>query len=104
MRRGKTGLSGRRCWSNSSVSIQGTSREKRGQPARLDVLREIAQFTKGSILDAARPETIVNAIAALPEPAFQERRLQIWAHPGWAGLLVVLMGFFWVGRKVAGTF
>ncbi len=88
----------------TKISIQGTSREKRGQPARLDVLREVAQFTKGGILDAARPETIVNAVAGLPEPASQERRLQIWAHPGWAGLLVVLMGLFWVGRKVAGTF
>lgn len=88
----------------TKISIQGTSREKRGQPARVDVLREIAQFTKGAMLDAAHPDAVVNAISALPEPAAQERRLQIWAHPGWAGLLVVLMGVFWVGRKAAGAF
>jgi hypothetical protein len=31
----------------TKISVQGTSREKRGQPARLDVLREISRFTKG---------------------------------------------------------
>lgn len=88
----------------TKISIQGTSREKRGQPARVDVLKEIAQFTKGSVLDAASPQAVLNAIATLPEAEVQERRLQLWAHPGWAGLLVVLMGLFWVGRKAAGAF
>lgn len=88
----------------TKISIQGTSREKRGQPARVDVLREIAQFTKGSVLDAGKAEAVVNAIAALPEATPQERRLQIWAHPAWAGVLVLLLGLFWVGRKAAGAF
>ena len=88
----------------AKISIQGLSREKRGQPARLDVLREIAQFTKGKLLDANDPGTVVAAIAAMPEPAIQERRLPLWAHPAWAGLLVGLMGLFWVGRKAAGAF
>ncbi len=88
----------------AKISIQGVSREKRGQPARLDVLREIAQFTKGKLLDANDPGTVVAAIAAMPEPAIQERRLPLWAHPAWAGLLVGLMGLFWVGRKAAGAF
>jgi hypothetical protein len=30
--------------------------------------------------------------------------LPLWAHPAWAGLLVVLLGVFWVGRKAAGAF
>jgi hypothetical protein len=88
----------------TKISIQGTSREKRGQPARIDVLKEIAQFTKGAVLDATKPQSIVDAIAAIPEAAFQERRLPLWAHPAWAGLLVVLLGVFWVGRKAAGAF
>lgn len=88
----------------TKISIQGTSREKRGQPARVDVLREIAQFTKGAVLDAASPESVLKAIATLPEAEVQERRLQLWAHPGWAGLLVVLLGLFWAGRKAAGAF
>lgn len=88
----------------TKISIQGTSREKRGQPARLDVMREISRFTKGAVLDASDPAAIVAAISAMPEPAVQERRLQIWSHPAWAGLLVVLLGLFWVGRKAAGAF
>lgn len=88
----------------TKISIQGTSREKRGQPARLDVMREISRFTKGEVLDASNPAAILAAISAMPEPAVQERRLQIWSHPAWAGLLVLLMSLFWVGRKAAGTF
>jgi hypothetical protein len=65
----------------TKFSIQGTSREKRGQPARIDVLKEIAQFTKGAVLDATKPQSIVDAIAAIPDAAYQERRLPIWAHP-----------------------
>jgi hypothetical protein len=44
------------------------------------------------------------AVAALPDPEPQERRVPIWAHPAWAGFLVVLLGVFWVGRKLAGAF
>ncbi len=88
----------------AKISIQGTSREKRGQPARVDVLREIAQFTRGTLLSANDPAGTVAAIAALPEPEIQERRLQIWAHPAWAGTLILLLGIFWLGRKAAGAF
>lgn len=88
----------------TKLYIQGTHREKRGQPARVDVLKEIAQFTKGRILDASNPQGIVNAIAAIPDEAMQERRVPIWAHPAWAGLLVFLMSVLWIGRKAAGAF
>ena len=87
-----------------SISVQGTSREKRGQPAKLDVLREIAQLTRGRLMESADPAAVLAAIAALPQPEPQERRVQLWAHPAWAGLLVLLLGVFWVGRKAAGFF
>jgi len=88
----------------SIISVQGASREKRGQPARLDVLREIAQITRGQMLTSADPAAVVAAIAALPPPDLEERRVQLWAHPLWAGLLITLLGLFWIGRKAAGTF
>ena len=44
------------------------------------------------------------AAAALPQPEPQERRIQLWAHPAWAGTLIFLLGVFWIGRKLAGTF
>jgi threonine/homoserine/homoserine lactone efflux protein len=88
----------------TKISVQGTSREKRGQPARLDVLHEIARFTKGAVWDVNDPASVVAAISAMPEPVPQERRLPLWSHPAWAGVLVLLMGIFWVGRKAAGAF
>ena len=86
------------------ISVQGVSREKRGQPAKFDVLREIAQLTRGKLMENADPATVMSAIAALPQPELQERRVRIWAHPLWAGFLVLLMGLFWAGRKAAGAF
>jgi hypothetical protein len=89
---------------DTTVSVQGTSREKLGQPARIEVLREIAQLTRGKLMESADPAAVVAAIAALPQPEPLERRVQLWAHPAWAGFLILLMGVFWAGRKAAGTF
>ncbi len=89
---------------SATISVQGTSREKLGQPARIDVLREIAQLTRGRLMESADPAAVIAAIAALPQPAARERRVQLWAHPVWAGTLVLLLGVFWAGRKAAGSF
>jgi len=89
---------------DTTISVQGTSREKLGQPAKFDVLREIAQLTRGKMMEKADPAAVVAAIAALPQPELQERRVQLWAHPLWAGLLLLLLGVFWAGRKAAGAF
>lgn len=88
----------------TTLSVQGTSKEKLGQPARLDVLREIAQITRGKTMESAEPALVAAAIAALPEPEPQERRVQLWASPWWAGSLVFLLGVFWAGRKAVGAF
>lgn len=88
----------------ATVSVQGTTREKLGEPAKFDVLREIAQLTRGKLIENAAPAAVIAAVAALPRPEPEERRIQLWAHPAWAGTLVALLGLFWVGRKLAGTF
>jgi hypothetical protein len=44
----------------------------------------------------------VRALAELPEPPPSIRRLQLWSHPALAAGIVVLLGVFWVGRKVIG--
>ncbi len=89
---------------DTTISVQGVSREKVGQPARLDVLREIAQITRGAMLRNTDPATAAAAIAALPAPAPEERRVQLWASPFWAAALIALLGLFWAGRKAAGSF
>ena len=86
------------------ISVQGSTREKIGQPAKFDVLREISKLTRGKMLPTADPASLAAAISGLPQAEMEERRLQLWAHPAWAGLLVFLLGVFWIGRKAAGAF
>jgi len=89
---------------DTTISVQGSAREKIGHPAKPEVLREIVQLTKGKLMPGADPATVAAAIAALPQPEFQERRVQLWASPLWSGLLVLLLGLFWGGRKLVGAF
>jgi uncharacterized membrane protein len=89
---------------DTTISVQGSAREKVGQPAKPEVLREIAQLTRGKYMETTDPATVAAAIAALPQPELQERRVQLWAHPLWSGLLVLLLGVFWAGRKLVGAF
>ena len=88
----------------TSIPVQGTRKERRGRPARPEVLREIALLTGGKFIESISPDQVVAAVSSLPEEKPIERRLQIWAHPIWAGLLVLLLAIFWIGRKVAGVF
>jgi hypothetical protein len=89
---------------DTTISVQGSAREKIGQPAKPDVLREIAQLTRGKFMENSSPGAVASAISALPQPELVERRVQLWAHPLWCGLLLLLLGLFWVGRKLTGAF
>jgi len=82
--------------------VQGAAREQIGKPARPEVLEEIARVTRGQSVDPGKVEEIVQKLANLPLPPPSIRRLQLWSHPLVAGLVVVLLGAFWVGRKVVG--
>lgn len=87
---------------NTTLFVQGATLEQVGKPARPEVLEELARVTKGKVLDAADLAQITKEISELPEPPTQIRRLQLWSHPLVAGTLVLLMGLFWVGRKMVG--
>jgi hypothetical protein len=86
----------------TTISVQGQERERIGQPARFDVLKEIAQVTRGELTTVSEIQSLVDRIAALPEPDPIIRRFRLWSHPAWGGLIVVLLGAFWTGRKLAG--
>jgi len=88
----------------ASIPVQGTRKERRGRPARPEVLREIALLTGGTFIDSASPADVLAALSALPDEKPVERHLQLWAHPLWAALLVLLLVAFWIGRKAAGVF
>ncbi|MEX2579279.1 MAG: hypothetical protein WD342_09495 [Verrucomicrobiales bacterium] len=87
----------------TTIAVQGSAREKTNQPARHDVLDEIARITRGELFAAPDLETIRARITALPEPDLLERRLRLWASPIWIGAIVLLLTVFWIGRKAVGA-
>jgi hypothetical protein len=86
----------------TTIAVQGGEKETIGQPARIEVLKEIAQVTRGELASIADIQRLVDRIAAMPEPAPIIRRFRLWSHPGWGCLIVVLLGAFWTSRKLAG--
>jgi uncharacterized membrane protein len=87
----------------TTLSVQGVDRERLGRPARPDVLEEIASITRGKMVDPDNLQGLLEEIATLPEPEPIVRRLRLWCHPLWAGLMVGLLGVFWTGRKLVGV-
>jgi hypothetical protein len=95
-----------RCLQNDSelrttLFVQGATLEQVGKPARPEVLEELSRVTRGRVLGSDLSE-ITKAIAEVPDPPSQIRRVQLWSHPLVAATLVLLLGLFWVGRKVVG--
>lgn len=86
----------------TKISVQGLEREKIGRPANFDVLQEIATITRGKMVTAENAEELLTTLGELPEPDPQIRRIRLWAHPIWGGTMILLLGIFWVGRKLVG--
>jgi hypothetical protein len=86
----------------TSFTVQGVATERVGRPARPEVLEEIARVTRGKMIGPDKLEEAVQSLAELPEPPPAVRRVRLWSHPLAGGLLVFLMGMFWVGRKAIG--
>jgi hypothetical protein len=86
----------------TTIAVQGQEKELIGQPARTDVLKEIAQVTRGELTTVSEIQKLVDQIAAMPEPEPLNRPFRLWSHPAWAAMIVVLLGVFWTGRKLAG--
>ena len=83
---------------------QGTEIEKTGQPARPEVLEEMAKVSKGRVIQPDQLPELIKEITALPAPRPLENRIPLLSH--WATLagLVLLLGAFWTGRKLNGAF
>ena len=86
----------------STFFVQGELGERVGQPARPEVLQELAQVTGGRVLDVEDFDQVLQALIALPEPQPSLRRVQLWSHPALLAVLTCLMGLFWIGRKLVG--
>ena len=87
----------------TDLSVQGLNREQQGRLARFDVLEEITKITEGKLVSVSEVPNLLEYLAALPEPEPTVHRTRIWAHPLWAGILIFLLGVFWVARKMTGA-
>lgn len=87
----------------TTLSVQNVPKERIGQPARYDVLEEIAQISGGELLPDDDLQGLTRRLAQLPQPEASVKRLRLWCHPLWAGFLMLLLGLFWTGRKLAGV-
>jgi hypothetical protein len=88
----------------TTLLAQGGEIEKTGQPARPEVLEEMARVSKGRVIQPAQLAELVKEINALPEPRPLESRIPLWSHWGTLTALIVLLGTFWAGRKLNGAF
>ena len=84
------------------ISVQGAAREKLGQPINVEVLSEIAKITRGKMVKTDQIREIFDALSELQEPEPKTKRIRLWADPRWAGMLVLMLGAFWAGRKMVG--
>ena len=64
--------------------------------------RNCGDHARGKMVSADQLQELMNAIKDLPEPEPQIKRIRLWAHPIWAGTMILLLGLFWVGRKLVG--
>ena len=83
--------------------MQGVAAERIGRPARPEVLEEIARVTRGKVIEPDKLDDVVRLLAELPEPPPSVRRVPaLVPSRSWPPRIVVLLGVFWVGRKVIG--
>ena len=88
----------------TTLLAQGVEIEKTGQPARPEVLDEMAKVSRGRVIHPAQLADLVRDINALPEPRPLESRIPLWSHWATLAALILLLGLFWTGRKLNGMF
>lgn len=88
----------------TTLIVQGTEIEKTGQPARPEVLEEMAKVANGRTIQPHQLADLVREISALPEPRPIQTRIALGTN--WITFtgLVTLLTIFWIGRKLSGSF
>lgn len=84
------------------ITATSPSREKIGQPINRQILSEIAALTGGKNVSIEGLTEIIQQISVLPEPQPMEKRIRLWSHPVWGGVLLGLLTIYWLGRKLVG--
>ncbi|MDP0492329.1 MAG: hypothetical protein Q7Q71_14870 [Verrucomicrobiota bacterium JB023] len=89
---------------STTVLAQEDQLEKIGQPARPEILAEVASLSRGTIASPDDLPNLLEKLQLLPTPRPQVIPLRLWAHPWTAILIISLLALFWTGRKFNGTF
>lgn len=88
----------------TKLLAQGVELEKIGQPAKPEVLEEMARIARGRMIDPALLAELIREVQTLPDPKPIENRISMWSHWLTLTLVVLLLSVFWIGRKLNGTF
>jgi hypothetical protein len=83
----------------TTLLAQSMEWEKTGQPARPEVLEEMARIARGRMIAPDSLAELVKEITALPEPRPIETRVALWQHGAIIGTLIALAALFWIARK-----
>lgn len=86
----------------TSLLVRGSASERAGQPARPEVLEEIARVSGGSVLQISDVDDAVRRLAQLPPARRPMYRQPLWSHPAVAAALIALLAMFWALRKTVG--
>ncbi len=88
----------------TTLLAQGTEVEKTGMPSRPDVLQEMANVSRGRLIDGEKLSSLIKEIQTLPDPQPLEKRTPLWSNWITSAILILLLTIFWIGRKLNGTF
>jgi hypothetical protein len=88
----------------TKLLAQGVELEKVGQPARPDVLEEMARIARGRMIQPSQLADLIREVQALPDPKPIENRISLGSHWLTLAIVISMLSIFWIGRKLNGTF
>ncbi len=88
----------------TTIIAQGVDIEKTGQPSRPGVLEEMSTVSRGRAILPGQLPDLIREIDALPAPRPLGNSIPLWSHWATVATLVLLLGLFWIGRKLNGAF
>ena len=87
---------------SARVVATKTRLEVTGRPVKAGLLKELAAITGGKYGGIKDLDSIVRDIGVMPEAEPMEKRFRLWCHPLWGSIILALLGFHWVTRKLLG--
>ncbi len=85
-----------------AVNASSLAKEKRGEPADFRTLKEVAMISGGSFFDSGSVDKLVAKLTNMPDVDILESRIKIWSSWWWGLLTILLLGAYWILRKLAG--